>query len=201
MNKQNSTPLEQDSISLKTAGLACLVIGIVIAFVIGAFALLDQMRQRQVVANYTKIAHQFIVDNHGQVEQIFAQTFPMCAEQYITQKNTTSYYMASSICSPAKTQFDALNKGAIKDFSSVAFMKVTDHKVEVLRASADYYPLHEADYNNFRNKEELENYLFHHEHIRMWDTFLTYMSQRQVLVPVEQNGQVIGYLFIGVIEK
>jgi hypothetical protein len=202
-----SAELEQDSLSLKWAAVSILFVSVVIAILIGIFAGMDAIRQQQVVKETTNTARQFVAQNYGKVESLFTKTFDECATDLQTQLNLDPNNegvgrWSSFPCAKAKDAFNQLNKEAIKDFPSTGFLRVQGQNVDLIEASGDYFksqPIKQI--YQLSHQDDLEAYLFRGESIRRWNTFLNYMQQRQVIVPIEQNGKVLGYMFIGVIEK
>ncbi len=206
MSKESSL-LEQDNLSLKWAGISLLGVGIVIAILIVIFGSMDAIRQRQVVTQSTQVVRQFQMQNQGEVENLFNLTFENCASEVKTkqmEKDSANIGRNWSPlhCQAAERAFARLNKSALSDFPSTAYIRVHGENVEFLQASGDYFmsqPLNQI--SGFNQREDLQAYLFQHKDIRRWNNFISYMQQRQVIVPVEQNGQTIGYMFLGVIEK
>jgi hypothetical protein len=212
VNQLQTESLEQDSLSLKWIVISLALVSAVILILIGIFSGMDSFRQRQVVTEQTNVAKQFIAQNHGQVEAIFNRTFDECQKDLdakiagptpspgIDYQNMGRWSAFS--CESAKQAFNSLNKDALKDFPSTGYIRVKDKNVELLEASGDYFrPQPIKQLYQLSHQDDLETFLFRHEPIRQWNTFLNYMQQRQVIVPIEQNNQIIGYMFIGVIEK
>lgn len=208
MNNQTSMSLEQDNLSLKWAFVSIAVVSAIILVLVGIFALMDKVRQEQVVTQYTKVVDNFVTVNNGKVESLFDTTFDQCHSDLnlanlANSKAGNNYTNNTFDCPTAQQAFNQLNKNALSDFPSTAFLRVKDEQIELIEASGAYFHfnnLNEA-YLLGNKRDDLRLYLFQNGQIRRWNTFLSYMGQRQVIAPIMQNQQIIGYMFVGVIEK
>lgn len=205
MTKNNlEEQFSQDAISFGLAFKAGLVIVIVSAIAIAIASYFNQQRQDHIVRQYTQETELYLVKHEAPVKELFAGVFERCQSEYEATRSGTTYYSDIS-CQSAQDHFSQLNLDELKDSSAVAFLRMRDDtQYALIEASGTYRYYRTSDnayFLSWQGRDDLIKYLVHGQEITMWNDFINYIPGKEVIVPVEYDGQVYGYIFRGVIEK
>jgi len=201
--------LQPESLSFKTFVLSafCVTLALVI-LVFGTFQY-NEYRKNQVIAKYTDETHQFINQNKDELKKLFSETFDNC-EDYINAISITKNYYSNVDCSYANDVITALiGKDNLIDYSAIAFVKKYDNRdIALIESSGKYRRRSGIESHNIlaysyraNTESDLGRYLFEGKDINKWQDFISYLPEKQVVVPVEINGQTLGYIFRSMIEK
>jgi len=200
---------ENDSISLKTVFLSLSAVVVVVSVVVAAAVCANNYRRQQIVNQYTQEANQLARENAAAFRDFFSQTFDTCADQ-LDSKNMSvpeSQAVSRIPCEAAQKQLSLMRVDKLKDSSAMAYFKYHDGQCEMITASGEYRgrsPISEFTYSNSfdgNQKAQIIDYFNQQKPMNMWQDFGYFLPGKEVLVPIEIDGQIIGYIFRGVIER
>ncbi len=205
--------LEPQTLSLKYAAIGLIGVSCVVGlFMLGA-VMLTKQREQQIIESYTKETQDFITANKVSLKKLFIETFNQCQLQFVEEEKGKSpqTYLSSIECPQARQVFTTISLEHVRNSSAIAYVWIKDERVAVLEASMKYNPLtriedaYQFSYGRYNegvsNRIKLRDYFLHNAPISLWDDYIGYIPGKEVIVPVEIDGQRAGYIFRGVIEK
>jgi hypothetical protein len=200
---------QSESISLKTAAISFAVIVGVIGLVLAGAISANRHRQSSVINQYTQETTQLIETHQAAAKQLFTQTFDDCQKALVAEQQRAwpvNQNISTISCSAATAQLAQLGVNQLQDPSAIAYLRLKDSGYELLQASGSYAQSSSlTDYGQLSYRDEvradLAKYFQKHQPILMWQDFVPYIDGKEVLVPVVIDGQTIGYIFRGVIER
>lgn len=195
-------------LALWPAVLALLFITAISMILLGTAYTFHKSRQNRVIARYTQETQNWARQNQVAVLSLFENTFDACAqqlEQINQEKEAKNEYRSYDfVCESAVQQLAAANVDSLKDSSAVAYVLVSDSQYQMIEASGKYHlpqDVRNGSQLRFDHWDELSRYWFQDESIVLWNDFIFYIRGKEVLVPIEIDDQVVGYVFRGVVEK
>jgi hypothetical protein len=211
--KRNSDMVEKSSLhqqplNIKLALIGVLFVGIITAILISIAIYANNARRDRVIASYTNETQQLISMNQQAFETLFNTAFDACLAEYQLIEASRDIEFQPSVldCKSTQELLKNINFGQTRDTSAIAYLRFADGKIDLIEASGNYFPPKEYQQNHKlsgsnEKKALLFRYLSEGQAIPMWDDYINYIPGKEVIVPVESNGQKIGYIFRGVIEK
>lgn len=193
--------LQEEPLAFKGMLIAAVGIMVVIAAVVFGFNYVNEQRRQRVIAEYDQSVTEFVAKNEEGVTQLFTQVMDTCQTEF-TAANRSNNYQQSIECPAARSAFDALNKEALKDFSATAYIRVQNGRTQMLEASGRFHGSQEFT-NTFRYnmRTDIQQYLLEAKEINRWQDFIYFLPSKEVITPVERDGQTLGYILLSVIEK
>ena len=171
-------------------------------------------RSDQVINAYTTETQELVKRNQQLTSEFFIQTFAEC-EQKLKEYNqslASSNQSSDIICTPAQVKLAEMKVESLKDSSAIGYVTFGNEGYRLIEASGKYSGPRQImfdDYSNYSynhfgydelNRSQIEEYFKSGKEINRWQQFLNYISVKQVLVPIEIDGQVVGYIFRGVVQ-
>jgi hypothetical protein len=195
--------LDQEAVSLPLLGFGLVIIFGLVGLALGVALYFNNVRQDQVVSQYTAETEEFVQTNRAALTQLFSTVMTACLN--IEPPITPNTSLAQSYdCEAARTGLNNLQQSGVRDFSATAFLRYQNGRFEMIESSGRYHRptvVHDSYVMNWDNRKDLELYLAEGKDLSLWQDFLTYVPGKEVIVPVELDNQVKGYIFRGVIER
>jgi hypothetical protein len=141
---------------------------------------------------------------------LFTVVMDACKTQYEkrpTDKNEMPLYGYNFECENARTQINLLDKSALPNFSSTAYVRLSDGKSEAIEASGNYHSQQLLSSGYFfqswpeKNRNDLVAYLEQGKEINRWQDFIGMLPKKEVVTPLRKDNQIIGYIFQSVLER
>lgn len=173
------------------------VVAIIIGTSVFVLNVVNMRRNADVVATYTDETNDFIARNENGVSRIFTTLFPESVA--CSSKNTNKEVQ---VCLEAVSgQIHGAIDHNITDYSSLLFITYdkTLDKVLVLRLSGETI-FHDTNSINSKKLKDIVALLKGTSSAIPWDDYFYELRGNEVVVPVMENGQVIGAIVRGVIE-
>lgn len=209
----NTTQIDHslDQLSFRSAFLSLGVIVALIAVSILVALFFNNQRKSEIISRYETETQIMITENQSAVQKFFSETFEICRQALLSQQasESSTYKSRDMLCLPAQEALGEMNGDVLKDSSAVAYVKYIDGNYELIEASGKYNErasvLNPNSYSHFNYNQdkrfELNEYLAGNHEIDRWQDFISYIQGKEVLVPVVIEGETLGYIFRGVIER
>lgn len=194
--------LHEEPIPFRTAGIAIVLLSVVIVAILCVFNSVNWARKQSIVREYTQMHERFIQD--GDNPAVLQQIFTTDADECIKIKTTKDSWPSSYSCLTLKRDIDRLEKRALENFSAIAFARVRGGDIEIFEASGDYHEsrsIRDSYDLGYGTREDLAKYLIEGKLIDRWQDFISYLPRKEVITPIKINDSTIGYMFQSVIEK
>lgn len=119
------------------------------------------------------------------------------------------YKSTDIFCAAAIQALGSLRADTLTDSSAIAYVVIDNDHYQLIEASGKYNQrrsLYESYlYNHFgydeTTKVDLVRYLTQGTDILKWQDFINYIPGKEVIVPIDLDGDTVGYVFRGVIER
>lgn len=195
--------LDQEAVSLPLLGVGLVVIGVMVGLALVLALYFNNLRRDQVISDYTAETQAFVAANRPALTALFTTTMDACRD--VPPPLTPNTPLAPNYdCEAARATLNTLQQEGVRNFSANVFLRAQDGRVEMIETSGRYHRpgLPRDSYVlNWDNREELSLYLTQAKDISLWQDFVTYIPGKEVLVPIELDNGVTGYIFRGVIER
>lgn len=200
---KNKEHLQEESLDFKGMAIAAVGIITVISAVVFGFHRLNEIRRTEVIDRYTQSVNKFIETNGTGVQALLSNVIDTCQRKF-DETNKPGTYLQSIECLEAKAQLDQLDKSALKDSSATAFLRLNKEtgSTQIIEASGRFHGNQAFNVGyRFNHTNDLERYIVEGEEINRWQDFLYTLPGKEVVVPIKDNDQVLGYMLLSVIEK
>jgi len=208
-----STP-SSEKIEFKPAMFVLLGLILLIAIMIALAYWYNVFRSNQVINSYTTETQELVKRNQQLTRDFFTQTFAECEQKLKEYNQTVAATNQSSdiICPSAQEKLGEMKVESLKDSSAIGYVTFGNDGYRLIEASGKYSGPRQImfdDYSNYTynhfgyddlNRSQIEEYFKSGKDINRWQQFLNYIDVKQVLVPIEIDDQVVGYIFRGVVQ-
>jgi hypothetical protein len=188
-------------------------VSLTVLILINSAVLYNEYRSKKIISEYSNETLNFVSTRKTLFKQLFTITPESCQNEYEQEREKVKSqkdYIQSDMCLSAQQILSAIGVEALKNSSAVAYLAVQGHNVVLIEASGKYHPsaplTDQYIYSRGRWGEntylELNEYLTQGKELSgFWQDFISYISGKEVLVPVDIDDLRVGYIFRGVIER
>lgn len=204
---------EPKAISWKHIGWGIGAVAIALCAVIGVAVAYNTYRELTVISEYTNETRALVSAKQGLFRQLFTTTMSECQvhdDQERDRQKREKEYTRSDICPVAQAILSNIGVETLKNSSAILYLAVQGKTVVMIEASGKYHPPssiiddYTFAYGHWGDTPDvdLQDYFLHNKPLRtMWWDYINYIPGKEVVVPVEIDGQRVGYIFRGVIER
>jgi len=198
-----------ESLDFKVMGFSLAGIALMVAAAFAIASYFNIQRRDSFVERYTTETLQLVEANPDGFSNLFVEVLQQCeSELQARAAETADQWMTDVHCDRAAEALAELNVQVLRDHSSIAYVRFDDGHYQLLEASGkyngrrpltggSYFP--HFSYNERMMRDVLE--LSAGAQIKnYWQDFINYIPNKEIAVPIEIEGEIVGYIFRGVIE-